>query len=268
MSLPFLNRVKRRWNHYVYRMLHRTSPVLRDAKFATLEESKKRPNRTEILNYLIELSGRQSGAVETCYLEIGVRNPAANFNKIRASKKFGVDPGVEDSTQSVDFPMTSDLFFAKFRKGGVLTEDTLFDVVFIDGLHLAEQVDRDIANALSVIKEYGFVVLHDCNPPTEWHARETYKFYSDQTQNCWNGSTWKAFAKWRSAPGVASFCIDADYGVGILSKSFPVNPTHTLANPFFEYSVFAANRTSALNLLSFADFQAIAERVVATHSLT
>ena len=70
-----------------------------------------------------------------------------------------------------------------------------FNVIFIDGLHVAEQVERDIKNALKYIKDDGFIVLHDCNPPTEFHASETYDFHLSPSQGYWNGTTWKAFYK-------------------------------------------------------------------------
>ena len=55
-------------------------------------------------------------------------------------------------------------------KGKLLNSETKFDVIFIDGLHLAEQVERDIENSLDFIKEDGY--FYDCNPPSEWHARK------------------------------------------------------------------------------------------------
>ena len=69
-------------------------------------ESTKSPRRTEILNYLLSLS-----AGNTCYLEIGVRNPEDNYNHITADQKYSVDPGVEFKGNPVEFKMTSDEFF-------------------------------------------------------------------------------------------------------------------------------------------------------------
>jgi hypothetical protein len=121
-------------------------------------EISKKPSRTDIINYLLSLNQN-----DTSYLEIGVRNPDANFNKIKANKKYSVDPGVEFKPNPVDFKMTSDLFFQKLSANEVLSNKIQFDVIFIDGLHLAEQVDRDIENSLKYIKDDGFIVLHDCN---------------------------------------------------------------------------------------------------------
>lgn len=223
------------------------SPHYKLGKQLSKKELKKDPSRTEIINYLLSL---KKG--ETNYIEIGVRNPEDNFNHIQATKKYSIDPGVEFKENPVDFQMTSDEFFAQLRSGKVLADEKAFDVIFIDGLHLAEQVDRDIINALDFIKEDGFVVLHDCNPPSEWHARETYDFYSTPAGGYWNGTTWKAFLKWRFNPSVYSCCIDADWGVGILSKKHAIGQSISQTNFFFEYNDLVKNRTEYLNLIDFA----------------
>jgi hypothetical protein len=191
----------------------------------------------------------------TTYLEIGVRNPDHNFNKIDANKKYSVDPGVEFKSNPVDFQLTSDAFFEQLEAQKILTSDTLFDVIFIDGLHLAEQVDRDISNALKFIKSDGFVVLHDCNPPTEWHAREDYYFNMTPAKGHWNGTTWKAFVKWRSNPEIQSCCVDTDWGIGILSKSAAIGSSISVSNDFFEYNTFANDRKYYLNLVDFEELK-------------
>jgi Methyltransferase domain len=118
-----------------------------------------------------------------------VRNPESNFNGIKATKKYSVDPGVEFKENPVDFGITSDEFFKKLSTNEILSNEIRFHVIFIDGLHLAAQVDRDIQNALDYITKDGFIVLHDCNPPTEWHARESFDYNSSPAEKKWNGTT-------------------------------------------------------------------------------
>ncbi len=262
MSFTIYDRLKRRIAYTAYLALLPLAPRLGEARRALMQENIKRPSRADILNYLLEVCRRISGTNATAYLEIGVRVPTANFSSINAFRKFGVDPGIEAPSQAVDFRMTSDEFFRKLDCNEVLSPETRFDVVFIDGLHLAEQVDRDIANALRFTKDHGFVVLHDCNPPTEWFAREQYHFFREHSLDCWNGSTWKAFLKWRSMSSISSCCIDSDFGVGILSKSFSLGAPNTSPNPFFEYQVLSNNRTAMLNLISFDELQRIVEAVL------
>lgn len=225
--------------------------IVNDGRFADAHdksniEVKKQPTRTDILNYLLSFLNR-----DTTYLEIGVRNPNDNFAVIQANTKYSVDPGLEFKENPVDFQLTSDDFFSQLQKGEILSRGIQFDVIFIDGLHLAEQVDRDIANALKFIKEDGFIVLHDCNPPTEWHAREDYYFANSPAKLYWNGTTWKAFLKFRFDDSVYSCCVDSDWGVGIISKTHQIGNAISVQNPFYEYNVLDNNRKEYLNLLSF-----------------
>ncbi len=227
------------------------SPYFAAGQAANRAEALKRPTRTEILNFLLSLP---SGL--TRYLEIGVRDPDSNFNLIDAKEKYSVDPGVEIAENTADFKVTSDAFFEKLSNGEILDPKTRFDVIFIDGLHLADQVDRDIRNSLKYVTENGFVALHDCNPPTEWHARETYDFHHTPAADYWNGTTWKAFLKWRSSASVKSCCVDADFGVGILSPGQPLGDYIGESNPFFEFSKLEANRKDLLGLIDFVELKA------------
>ena len=53
----------------------------------------------------------------------------------------------------MDFKLTSDDFFEKLDKGEVLSNDIRFDVIFVDGLHTAVQVDKDIQNAFDAVEK-------------------------------------------------------------------------------------------------------------------
>jgi hypothetical protein len=207
-------------------------------------------SRTDIINFLLSIKKN-----DTCYLEIGVRNPEHNFNHIKAETKFSVDPGFDFIENPVDFKMTSDRFFHKLSTNEVLSNKIRFDVIFIDGLHLAPQADKDIANALKYIKEDGFVVLHDCNPPTEWHSRGYNNYYHTPAGVEWNGTTWKAFIKWRLNPALYSCCIDSDWGVGILCKKYKIGNSIQLSNPFFEFNLLEERRKEYLNLMDFTVFK-------------
>jgi len=107
--------------------------------------------RTALINYLIRKTRAKS------YLEIGVWN-GANFQEISCPCKIGVDP---DPDSPATLNITSDDFFAG-NKGK-------FDLIFIDGLHHADQVERDIINSLAVLNEGGTIVCHDMNPIQRQH---------------------------------------------------------------------------------------------------
>jgi hypothetical protein len=213
-------------------------------------ETLKTPTRTEIINLL--LSNRKD---KTRYLEIGMRNPDDNYNHIIADEKYSVDPGIEYDANPADFKVPSDEFFELLSTNKILSSEMRFDVIFIDGLHLAEQADRDIVNSMRFVKSDGFVVLHDCNPPTEWHARESYYYRHSPAEGWWNGTTWKAFLKWRFNPLVNSCCVDSDWGVGILSKERPIGACIKEVNPFFEFRTLNEHKESYLNLISFDAFK-------------
>ena len=210
-------------------------------------ENYKSPKRSEIINFLLSLNRKE----DTYYLEIGVRNPEHNYNHIKAGTKYSVDPGIEYKENPVDFKMTSDAFFQKLSE--ILSNDIKFDVIFIDGLHLAIQVDKDIENAINYIKDDGFIVLHDCNPPSEWNTRES----SGPTHGVWNGTTWKAFLKWRFNPSIKSCCVNSDWGVGILSKNYHIGKNIEFQNPFFEFGLLEENRKEYLNLIDFETLKRI-----------
>jgi len=207
-------------------------------------------SRTEVINFII------NNMFNDClYLEIGVRNPDDNFNLIASNKKISVDPGIEYKSNPVDFKMTSDVFFKSIEDGKILTKDVMFDVIFIDGLHLAEQVERDINNALNFLSPNGFIILHDCNPPTEFHASENYSFKLSPSQGYWNGTTWKAFAKARKRNDIYSCCVNTDWGLGIISKSIKLKDPSKNNNNFYEYNVLDNNRSEVLGLIEVNEFK-------------
>lgn len=220
------------------------------AKEVDIIEVSKTPHRYDIINYLI----KKTSTKDPVYLEIGVRNPTENYDKIICKTKYSVDPGIEFKENPVDFKITSDEFFHQLSNGEILSKDLKFDVIFIDGMHLADQVERDIQNALEYIKPDGFIVLHDCNPPTEYHAREDHNFRLSPALNNWNGTTWKAFFKARLNPTISCCCIDSDWGVGIITKKLFFTPLTENFNPFYEFKVFEKNRLKSLNLMSFEEF--------------
>lgn len=213
-------------------------------------EAAKKPLRSDIINILIRSLNRT-----TSYLEIGVRHKVENFALIDADIKVSVDPGYESEINDVDYKMTSDEFFQGLRNGIVLPSDRKFDVIFIDGSHLADQVDRDIINSLEFLATDGFIVMHDCNPPTEFHASENYHYRLSPSGDFWNGTTWKAFFKARQRTDISSCCIDTDWGIGIISKSLQLGQPSIVKNEFYEYHILEENRNESLNLISFEYFK-------------
>lgn len=190
--------------------------------------------RFDIINKLIETYNY------TSYLEIGVRNADDCFNKIHAINKIGVDP---DPNSKATINVTSDLFFETNR-------DVKFDIIFIDGLHLEFQVTKDIENAIKHLNPNGCIVLHDCNPLTEFHQRETYEV--DGKFPAWNGTTWKAFVKYRMNYTYYSLTVDTDHGCGIIMPD--VHTDCIVITEPIDYINLDANRQKWLNLISINEF--------------
>ena len=129
--------------------------------------------RTDIIQSLIDKVGAEN------YLEVGV-SAGENFRDIKCKNKVGVDP--EPSTPAT-IHTDSDSFFKDNKR--------TFDVIFIDGLHHADQVYRDINNSLAVLNDKGFIVCHDMNPQLEEHQTLPYR------GGIWNGDCWKAYVRLR-----------------------------------------------------------------------
>jgi hypothetical protein len=203
-------------------------------------------NRYDIINELIKKCDYKT------YLEIGVRNPDECFNLINCETKHSVDPGYEDSENRVDYQYTSDNFF-KLLENRELNLSTTYkwDVIFIDGLHISTQVEKDILNSLEHLSENGVVVLHDCNPPELWFAREDYAV--DGVYHSWNGTVWKCIYKLRATrPDLFVCTVDTDWGIGIVKKG--KQKCCNFDNSFYEYRKFEKNRKEHLNLISIEEF--------------
>jgi len=95
-------------------------------------------NRQDLFRYLIQRNAYRS------YLEIGCET-ARTFAQVQLRRKVGVDPRHGGTLR-----MTSDEFFAQNREA--------FDLVFVDGLHLCEQVLRDVDNAVRCLTPGGCIV--------------------------------------------------------------------------------------------------------------
>jgi hypothetical protein len=204
-------------------------------------------NRYDIINELIKKCDYKT------YLEIGVRNPDECFNLINCEIKHSVDPGYEDTENRVDYPYTSDNFFALLENQELnLSATHKWDIIFIDGLHVSSQVEKDILNSLNHLSENGVIVLHDCNPPELWFAREDYVV--DGVYHPWNGTVWKAIYKLLcSRSDLDVFTVNTDEGLGIIKRGTGRKlKEHT--NSFYEYKVLQNNLNEHLNCISVDDF--------------
>ena len=148
-------------------------------------------NRVAVINLLLSKFENPN------YLEIGC---AGNYlyDSVHARKKTGVDP---DSGGNVR--KTSDDFYADNKE--------MFDVTFIDGLHLYEQVRRDVINAIKSTPNGGWIALHDMLPGN-WVEHHIPLI----SLGAWNGDVWKVAFELMQTKGVEFKILKIDYGVGVI----------------------------------------------------
>ncbi len=215
--------------------------LLKKKKTYSIEEycDETKAKRWDVINFLAEKFKSLN------YLEIGV-NDGSCIRQINIPNKDGVDPfpGAEIGgcvVPEINYQMTSDEFFKSYvnRK---------YDIIFIDGLHHSDQVDKDIQNSLNYLEEGGFIILHDCNPPTY-----DVQVVPRQT-GIWNGDVWKSVVRLRcQRPDLEVLVIDTDWGLGVVKRGqqnlLPYNIEQCL-----DWNFFDNNREEILNVVSVEDF--------------
>lgn len=203
--------------------------------------------RQELINYLIERNNYKR------YLEIGVED-GHSLHSVKCQIKHGVDPNSKHAT----FHLTSDDFFYQ------LAPHIKYDLIFIDGLHLEDQVDRDIKNSLKHLSSNGIIVVHDCNPPTSWHQR-SYQEAKKNGFRLWNGTVWRSIVKLRATrPDLLVQVVDTDWGCGLIKPINNIDDTLTTNSEIelpsielFNYEYLEQNRELALNLISVELFKTL-----------
>jgi len=183
--------------------------------------------RTDLLNHLAIKYDLQN------YLEIGVQVKSQNFDKIVCQLKVCVDP---DPMAKATFQMTSDEFF-----DAQIPLTPKFDLIFIDGLHEAQQVEKDFHNALKILSKTGFIVLHDCNPELEVHTIVP----RPKARGHWNGDVYKFAVRILHA-----MTVNIDNGCLVYRNS----PNTVILNHDVTWEYFDKNRRTLLNLTSWHDF--------------
>jgi glycosyltransferase involved in cell wall biosynthesis len=206
--------------------------------------------RSDIINTIIKKINAKR------YLEIGVAD-GNNFRKIDCAYKLGVDP---DPTSEALIQEPSDDFFAKNK--------IVFDVIFIDGLHTKEQLEKDILNSLNFLSEGGWIICHDVNP-----TEEVFQKRERIGNELWCGDVWKTFVEIRTSYNdLTTFTVDTDFGCGLITRKSDLSnemrekiemltKSHifTLHTEELSYSFLEQNRKNALALTSVETFKKVFE---------
>lgn len=196
--------------------------------------------RFEILNEIAARIGARR------YLEIGVQDGVA-FRAVAVRTKVGVDP---EPRSAATVHATSDEYFAALPAGA------RFDLVFVDGLHTADQVAIDIHNAMRHLSKRGAIVVHDCNPPNEHWATRT----GSPLAPGWCGDVYRGWVRSRIAhPNWFHAVVDTDLGCGVITRGGP----HAVPVPAprevepSTWREFEADRGGWLNTITVEQFRAL-----------
>ena len=184
------------------------------------------PQRFEVMNKIIKKKNYKN------YLEIGCFKDE-NFKEIIIESKVGVDPVSGGTIRS-----TSDNFFK--------TNNKIFDIIFIDGLHYFDQVKKDIENALEALSETGIIIIHDCLP-----SRIRDQMIPRSHEN-WNGDVWKVVVEFRTKINVDVYTCVADHGLGIIFKKKNLNRLKLDLKDFkkLKFEDYYYNYSKFMNIIS------------------
>jgi hypothetical protein len=145
------------------------------------------------------------------YLEIGTHEDAI-FGP--AQQMFELAVGVDPNTGGTHRMKSDDFFYQNWNS----SEPQTFDLIFIDGLHEANQVCADVMNAIMILNEGGTIVMHDCSPHGMLDERAVYP--PPANYSLWNGDTWKAVVALRllNPSELDLVVVEIDHGVGVIQR--------------------------------------------------
>lgn len=131
------------------------------------------------------------------YLEIGVAK-GETFHSVKAAEKVAVDPAfqfdpVSHATETIRYhSMNSDTYFSE-----VIQPNERFDVIYIDGLHTAEQTLRDLINSQQFLKADGVIIIDDVWPSgfvaaiRDLEQHEFVREHLEEQSPAWMGDVFK-----------------------------------------------------------------------------
>jgi tetratricopeptide (TPR) repeat protein len=127
------------------------------------------------------------------YIEIGLGHGRSLALAGAKTKAVGIDPYqgfwerlnyVCPHAPAMLYPLTSDDFFTKYDLRAIIEKET-FDLAFIDGLHLFEQVLKDFINLERYAGKNSVILIHDCLPIAPIVAER------ERCTGFWTGDVWR-----------------------------------------------------------------------------
>lgn len=186
--------------------------------------------RVNLVNFLINKNKFKN------YLELGCYRDFL-FSKVDIDNKVGVDPvsGGNIREKSDDFFLKNKLFF---------------DIIFIDGLHIYNQVRKDLENALNCLNTDGIIMLHDCLPQNIFN-QSVPRVDFDR----WNGDVWKLVFQISAMSDINFKVVTIDHGICIikkkLNKNYKLERSRKYENLNFKY--YINHFKQEFNLIKFEE---------------
>jgi hypothetical protein len=122
------------------------------------------------------------------YVEIGVSGGGSLARALASTRAIGIDPDPRPFRETVAcdyelFRLTSDEFFEQHDLRELVGGP--FDLAFIDGMHLFENVLRDFINLERNAGPASIILVHDCLPI------DAVTSSRERTTIMWTGDVWK-----------------------------------------------------------------------------
>ena len=144
----------------------------------------------------------------------------------------------------------------------LLNRVELYDLILVDSWHTYDSSLRDMRLALSVLKEEGVLVVHDCLPPSAVLVEPSY------VVGDWCGETYAAMIDFVAGdPALDVYTVDADFGCAMIRRrpaaGLPAGPTRPdpialagwgVGDPADRFRYFEAHSAGLLNLVSIEEF--------------
>lgn len=213
----------------------------------SLDELKKngRVSKETVINYFT------NKFTECRYLEIGSQHKD-NFIKINAWIKHDCEENPRGTTPH--FKGTSNEFFTMLDE---LKLNSVYDVVFVDGMHKCEQVLRDIVNASKHLSVNGYIVVHDCLPK---EYPDQLRELTEENKKRWLGDCYRAIAylvdKIDTNKNIVFTLENTDQGCAIIKgplQEFTMPAKEDLCNDY-TWRKFIQEKTSMMNCVEWVKF--------------
>jgi len=198
--------------------------------------------RGTFIKNVIEKMGYKS------YLEIGLSdNPKAPYRMIEIENKTSID--MNPNTKP-DFCISSDQFFVSLNDGKTCFDSNYkWDVIFIDGNHLAFQVYEDLCNSIEHLDDDGVIFLHDSLPwsydmTIEWHVGNRMATCQD---------AWKVIEYCLKNREDLDICTLEENGGGLGVVKKRKTPRQDMLdknyNRFYQYCVYETDTNNKMNCI-------------------